>query len=67
MWRSDQAASVEVSGLIRLVQNIREIERALGDGIKLLYPSEIGQRNKLHLVNSLDPVPSSMESSMISL
>jgi N-acetylneuraminate synthase len=56
MWGSDQAASVEIVGLVRLVQNIRDIERALGDGLKRVYPSEIGQRNKLRRVISLDPV-----------
>ena len=54
MWGSDQAASVEIGGLVRLVQNIRDIERALGDGVKRVYPSEIGQRNKLRRVPSLD-------------
>ena len=56
MWGSDQAASVEIGGLVRLVQNIRDIERAMGDGIKRVYPSEIGQRNKLRRVASLDSV-----------
>jgi len=56
MWGSDQAASVEIGGLVRLVQNIRDIERALGDGVKHVYPSEIGQRNKLRRVTSLDMV-----------
>ncbi len=56
MWGSDQAASVEIVGLVRLVQNIRDIERALGDGIKRVYPSEIGCRNKLRRVVSLDQV-----------
>ena len=51
MWGSDQAASVEIGGLVRLVQNIRDIERALGDGIKRVYPSEIAQRNKLRRVS----------------
>ena len=65
MWGSDQAASVEIGGLIRLVQNIRDIERAFGDGIKRVYPSEIGQRNKLRRINSLDPVSISTERSMV--
>jgi N-acetylneuraminate synthase len=67
MWGSDQAASVEIGGLIRLVQNIRDIERAFGDGIKRVYPSEIGQRNKLRRVNSLEPISTSLESSMVCL
>lgn len=40
MWGSDQAASVEIVGLYRLVQNIRDIEKSLGDGIKKVYDSE---------------------------
>src|SRR5262249_4717341 len=34
MWGSDQAASVEIVGLVRLVSNIRDIERSMGDGVK---------------------------------
>lgn len=64
MWGSDQAASVEIGGLIRLVQNIRDIERALGDGIKRVYPSEIGQLNKLRRINFLDSAITSAENSM---
>jgi N-acetylneuraminate synthase len=67
MWGSDQAASVKIGGLLRLVQNIRDIERAFGDGIKRVYPSEIGQRNKLRRVNSLEQIPSSSEISMVCL
>lgn len=52
MWGSDQAASVEVGGLIRLVQNIRDIEKALGDGVKQVYPEEEKQRRKLRRVRS---------------
>jgi len=40
MWGTDQAASVEMGGLQRLVSNIRDIELALGDGIKKVYDSE---------------------------
>jgi sialic acid synthase SpsE len=40
MWGSDQAASVEPQGLMRLVRDIRVIERALGDGVKCVYKSE---------------------------
>ncbi len=47
MWGSDQAASVEIGGLIRLVQNIRDIEKAVGDGIKKVYESELGPRKRL--------------------
>jgi N-acetylneuraminate synthase len=50
MWGSDQAASVEVDGFHRLVRNIRDIEIALGDGIKRVYPSEMSARAKLRRV-----------------
>lgn len=56
MWGSDQAASVEVGGLHRLVENIRSIELALGDGVKQLYPGEIAPRTKLRRVRSTTPV-----------
>ncbi len=51
MWGTDQAASVEPGGFKRLVENIRDIERSLGDGIKKVYESEMGQRKKLRRVN----------------
>uniref|UniRef100_Q3ARP1 N-acetylneuraminate synthase n=1 Tax=Chlorobium chlorochromatii (strain CaD3) TaxID=340177 RepID=Q3ARP1_CHLCH len=47
MWGSDQAASVELSGLAKLVENIRDIEKALGDGVKRLYEGEAAARKKL--------------------
>jgi N-acetylneuraminate synthase len=40
MWGSDQAASIEPGGLVRLVRDIRVIEAALGDGVKQVYESE---------------------------
>ncbi len=50
MWGTDQAASVEVGGFAKLIANIRDIETALGDGIKKVYDSEIGPRKKLRRV-----------------
>jgi N-acetylneuraminate synthase len=50
MWGSDQAASVEVGGFVRLVSNIRDIEKALGDGVKRVYDTEVGQRKKLRRI-----------------
>jgi len=47
MWGSDQAASVEPYGLMRLVRDIRVIEKSFGDGIKKIYESEIPIRQKL--------------------
>lgn len=52
MWGTDQAASVEVSGFMRLVANIRDIERAVGDGVKRLHESELASRTKLRRVVS---------------
>jgi N-acetylneuraminate synthase len=49
MWGTDQAASVEPAGLHRLVRDIRVVERALGDGVKRVYPSELPIRAKLRL------------------
>lgn len=51
MWGTDQAASVEVSGFTKLIDNIRDIELSLGDGIKKLYDSELSSRKKLRRVN----------------
>ena len=53
MWGTDQAASVEISGFHRLVRNIRDIELALGDGIKKVYDSELSSREKLRRVKSV--------------
>jgi N-acetylneuraminate synthase len=50
MWGTDQAASVELVGLLRLVNGIRDIEAALGDGVKRVYESEMGPRKKLRMV-----------------
>jgi N-acetylneuraminate synthase len=50
MWGTDQAASVELVGFERLIRNIRDIEKSLGDGVKRLYDSELGPRKKLRRV-----------------
>ena len=47
MWGSDQAASVEPQGMVRLARDIRLIERALGDGVKKVYDSELPMIAKL--------------------
>jgi N-acetylneuraminate synthase len=47
LWGSDQAASLEPDGLRRLVEYIRVLEIARGDGIKKVYPSEIPIIKKL--------------------
>ncbi|MCB0726575.1 MAG: N-acetylneuraminate synthase family protein [Ignavibacteriae bacterium] len=51
MWGTDQAASVEAGGFKKLVQNIRDVERSLGDGVKKIYESEMPQRKKLRRVS----------------
>jgi N-acetylneuraminate synthase len=50
MWGSDQAASVEPSGFQRLVRDIRVLEKALGDGVKVVYESELPVQDKLRRV-----------------
>jgi len=40
MWGNDQKASLEPGDLKQLVRDIREIEKALGDGMKRVYESE---------------------------
>lgn len=52
MWGTDQAASVELVGFERLVRDVRVIEQSLGDGIKRLYDSELGPRQKLRRVHA---------------
>lgn len=53
MWGTDQAASVEIGGLFRLIQNIRDIELSLGDGNKRVFESEIPIRKKLRKIESI--------------
>jgi N-acetylneuraminate synthase len=50
MWGSDQAASVEPQGFSRLVRDIRLVERALGDGEKRVYESELPGMARLRRV-----------------
>jgi N-acetylneuraminate synthase len=52
MWGSDQAASVEWQGFWRLVKDIRALEKAKGDGIKRVYPSEVPIIKKLRRVGA---------------
>ncbi len=47
MWGSDQAASVEPWGFMRLVRDIRVVESALGDGRKRVYESELPLKRRL--------------------
>jgi len=50
MWGSDQAASVEPTGFERMVKDIRAIEKAMGDGIKVVYDSELPIIDKLRRI-----------------
>jgi N-acetylneuraminate synthase len=52
MWGTDQAASVEMVGFNRLVRDIRDIQESLGDGIKRVYATELGPREKLRRVKA---------------
>ena len=56
MWGTDQAASVEMGGLSRLVKDVRDIEQAPGDGVKRVYDSELKSRAKLRRVKETTTV-----------
>ena len=47
MYGSDQSASLEFSGLKRVVDDIRWIDKILGDGEKRIWDSEIPVIKKL--------------------
>jgi N-acetylneuraminate synthase len=55
MWGTDHSASIELGSLDRLVAQIREVERAVGDGIKRVYESELPIQKKLRRVPSTRP------------
>lgn len=50
MWGSDQAASIEPQGLVRLVRDVRVISDAMGDGVKRIYDGERAAMKKLRRV-----------------
>ena len=50
MYGSDQAASLEPTGLIRMVNNARKIDKILGDGKKRIWDSEKPAMKKLREV-----------------
>lgn len=50
MWGSDQAASLDLAALHRLVKEIRLVESALGSGVKQVYDSELGALKRLRRV-----------------
>ena len=47
LWGSDQAASLEPTGIHRLVRDIKVAKEALGDGRKVVYDSEVPIIKKL--------------------
>ena len=47
MWGTDQSASVEPQGFSRLVDDIRAVESALGDGVKRVTDGELEAMKKL--------------------
>jgi N-acetylneuraminate synthase len=52
MWGSDQAASVEPQGFMRLVRDIRLVETAMGDGVKRVIEREVPIMKKLRRVDT---------------
>tara|TARA_B110000438_G_scaffold171111_1_gene163481 strand:- start:14304 stop:15137 length:834 start_codon:yes stop_codon:yes gene_type:complete len=47
MYGSDQAASLEKAGLVRMVRDIRVIDKIIGDGKKRIWNSELPVQKKL--------------------
>ena len=47
LWGSDQAASLEPSGITRLVRDIRLVEKSMGDGVKRVIEREVPIIQKL--------------------
>lgn len=47
MWGTDHSASIDLDSLDRLVSQVRDVERAVGDGVKRVYESELPIRKKL--------------------
>jgi N-acetylneuraminate synthase len=47
MYGSDQSASLERNGLKKLVEYIRELEQAMGDGVKRVTPEEAKNAGKM--------------------
>ena len=53
MWGTDQAASIEYSGLRRLIRDLRKLEVWKGDGVKKVSKAEKIVRDKLRDKNTL--------------
>ena len=52
MYGSDQAASIEMNGMRLLVEGVRKIETAMGDGIKKIIDEEkpIAKKLREHII-----------------
>ena len=57
MWGSDQAASLEPEGLLRMIRDIRAVPTLLGNGQKIVYDSERPIIKKLRKVFSTASLP----------
>lgn len=55
MWGTDQAASVEPGGLLKLVRDVHLIDEALGDGVKRVTEDELKVMSKLRLSCKVRP------------
>lgn len=53
MWGTDQAASIEFSGLRRIVRDLKKLPIWLGNGKKVVTPSELPIKKKLRNVETL--------------
>jgi N-acetylneuraminate synthase len=51
MYGSDQSASVEPGGLIKLVRDVRIIEKAMGSGVKVVTDKEFAVKENLRPIN----------------
>ena len=50
MYGTDHSASLEPTGLIRLVRDIRTLEKIMGDGKKRIWNSELPAQKKLRQI-----------------
>lgn len=50
MYGSDQSASLEKPGFVRMIRDVQLVEKILGDGVKRVWDSEIPVMKKLRVV-----------------
>ena len=53
MYGSDQSASLEINGLARLVDYVREVEKSFGSSEKVVTEEELNIAKKLRRVDDL--------------